>query len=176
MTNSPEDQGHGNVEHERRYLVADQSILKGLEGYEIEQGYLFAQNGWAIRARRIFRLTSDGSEDEVSAFLTAKGPRHGYTRPEYEVALEAEDAAALIASAPHVVRKTRYPKISERETWEIDVFTGANAGLVIAELEASPKALDTLRRPWWAGAEITSDDRYHNENLAARPWPTWSDQ
>ncbi|WP_448620524.1 hypothetical protein [Geodermatophilus sp. URMC 65] len=173
MTISPDDRGAGNFEHERRYLVADLAVLDGLEGDEIEQGYLFSAGGWAVRVRRTYRHAADGAIEHISAQLTAKGPRLGYSRPEYEVPLAPEHAESLIATAPHLVRKTRYPKVSEGETWVIDRFWEQNEGLVIAELEASPRVLNRLKRPWWAGDEITTDRRYQNENLAERPWLAW---
>lgn len=175
MTRSPDDQGSGNVEYERRFLVGDTSILEGLSGDEILQGYVFENKGWAIRARRTYRVMPDGTEEEVSATLTAKGPRDGFGRPEYEMSLEPAHAAGLIAATPHRIHKTRYPRILQGETWEIDVFHGANSGLILAELEASVTALAGLKKPYWASIEVTSDIRYQNEHLAQNPWPDWSE-
>ena len=53
-------------------------------------------------------------------------------------------------------------------TWEVDVFEGRNAGLVIAEVELSyPNQLVAL--PAWVGREITADERYGNSTIAVRP-------
>lgn len=172
MTTDPEDRLDENTEHERRFLVADRTILTGLDGVEIEQAYLAVIGGWAVRARRIYQLDAGGEED-ISSVLTLKGPRSGYLRPEYEMSISPEHARALIAATPQVVRKTRYPRVSEHETWEIDVFHGSNEGLIIAEFEASKNTVARLKKPWWAGREITLDKRYQNENLATVPWPQW---
>ena len=55
-----------------------------------------------------------------------------------------------------------------RRGWEVDVFEGRNAGLIIAEVELAypdqPVAL-----PAWVGREITTDERYGNSTLAAQP-------
>lgn len=164
-------------EHERKFLVTDLSILKGSIGNEIEQGYVWAASGWAIRARRT--EIRDGTPDyheEAPAMITIKGPRFGNSRPEYNVAVDLEHATSLIAAATLKIYKTRHPIISEENTWEIDVFHGANEGLVIAEVELTdPAKLATVKRPWWAGADVTMDERYANEQLAANPWPTWPD-
>jgi len=57
--------------------------------------------------------------------------------------------------------------------WEVDEFLGANAGLVVAEveLEHADQAIDL---PDWAGAEVTDQVRYYNLALAAHPYAQWS--
>ena len=60
-------------------------------------------------------------------------------------------------------------------TFEVDEFTGDNAGLVVAELELD--AVDApYGRPDWLGAEVTDLPRYYNLALAERPYSRWSAQ
>ena len=57
--------------------------------------------------------------------------------------------------------------------WEVDEFLGENAPLVTAEIEL-PAEDTPFTRPARLGAEVTDDHRYKNNNLAARPFGTWS--
>lgn len=160
-----------DYEHERRFLVTSMEILKGTSTEEIEQGYLWADGGYAVRARSTRSLDRDGKLQDLSAFLTVKGPRSGSRRWEKEIEIPTDHAANLIEHAQNKVRKTRHGVISEGNAWVVDVFHDDNAGLVIAEFEASAKEVAVIKTPWWCGAEVTEDSRYNNENLAAHPWP-----
>ena len=166
--------GSGNREHERKFLVQDLSILDGLVGNELEQGYLFSVAGWKARARRERIANGDGKFVESQAMFTLKGPKRGTTSPEYEFALELPHAMELVELAPFKIQKTRYPVLSEGNAWEVDVFHGANQGLVVAEFEASTTLVEALRPPWWSGPEVTADHRYSNEYLAEHPWASWA--
>lgn len=165
----------GSAEHERKFLVEDLAIIKGSVGNDLEQGYLWSSGGWAIRARRT-RISDRAFDfaDEAPAMIAVKGPRVGTTRPEYNFPIEIEHASTLIALSPYKVVKVRHPIVSEGLTWEIDVFAGDNSGLVVAEIEMDdPDRLALVKRPWWAGDEVTHDVRYNNENLAENPWRSW---
>ena len=56
--------------------------------------------------------------------------------------------------------------------WEVDEFLGANAGLIVAEIEL-PSESTEFARPDWLGEEVTDDERYYNFNLAQRPYREW---
>ena len=57
--------------------------------------------------------------------------------------------------------------------WEVDEFAGANAPLVMAEIELA--ALDEpFEMPSWIGAEVTDDVRYYNVYLAETPYSRWA--
>jgi adenylate cyclase len=53
--------------------------------------------------------------------------------------------------------------------WEVDVFEGENAGLVIAEIELEHEQ-QAFARPPWVGREVTHEERYSNSRLAQRPY------
>ena len=57
----------------------------------------------------------------------------------------------------------------------MDVFHGANAGLVIAEIELSSET-EEFPLPAWVGAEVTGEPRYYNAALIAHPYREWSTQ
>ena len=160
-------------EFERRFLVSDLSIIKGAEFETIQQAYVWAAEGYAIRVRVITRVDENRSQDR--AFLTLKGPRYDFHRYEAEIGIDPAHGNAIVAISPTVITKRRYGLISERNTWVVDVFEHENEGLVIAEFEASESAVNLLKVPWWAGKEVTADLRYSNENLAVTPWTTWAD-
>jgi CYTH domain-containing protein len=56
--------------------------------------------------------------------------------------------------------------------WEVDVFSGDNAGLVIAEVELTDER-QHVELPPWVGAEVTSQRKYYNGDLAQRPYCNW---
>jgi adenylate cyclase len=156
------------IEVERRFLVADPTVLASLTGDAIVQGYLFAQDGYCVRVRR-----THGRGGELPATLTAKGPRLDAMRHEFEVRLPPPVAAEFLRRAPAALSKTRYSLVDAGHLWTVDVFHGANTGLVVAELELGSPS-ERVDLPPWVGAEISDDPRYDNENLAARPHTTWS--
>jgi CYTH domain-containing protein len=49
-------------------------------------------------------------------------------------------------------------------TWEIDVFEGKLAGLIIAEIELPSEDFE-IDIPSWVGEEVTSDPSYLNAEL-----------
>jgi adenylate cyclase len=59
--------------------------------------------------------------------------------------------------------------------WEVDEFHGANAGLIVAEIEL-PHEDHAFEKPDWLGEEVTSERRYSNSKLSKRPWSTWKDE
>ncbi len=61
--------------------------------------------------------------------------------------------------------------VGERE-WVIDEFFGANAGLVVAELELEDEGA-RFERPDWLGEEISDRPEFYNSNLAVRPFTGW---
>ena len=73
-----------------------------------------------------------------------------------------------------LIEKTRHREMWEGRMWEIDVFHGDNAGLVIAEVEVE-NADDHVVLPHWVGAEVSDDPRYFNNNLGAHPYSSWGE-
>ncbi len=121
--------------------------------------------------------TQDGPGEKREAFLTIKGPGM-MVRDEFEYAIPFEEAVALLSlgsSAP--VRKTRHHLPVEGQPdlrWEVDVFEGENAGLIVAELEL-PHRAHPFPRPEWLAEDVSEDPRYKNAALAQRPYSTWGD-
>jgi len=144
------------IEIERKYLVRDASVVNGLEGVRMAQGYI-ADNGMWVRVR----IAGD------EAFLTLKGPSKGMSRAEFEYAIPMADAEVLLAEhcSHGALDKVRYIVAVDGFGFEVDVFEGPLAGLVTAEIELASEDI-VPPSPAWLGAEVTSDLRYANSQLA----------
>jgi adenylate cyclase len=153
------------TEIERKFLVDDPSIVDGLPGSVLRQGYLSRAPERTVRVRR----------SGTQAWLTVKGPNSGSTRAEWEWEIPPDDADEMltICDGP-VLEKTRYLVEHDGLTWEVDVFSGANSGLVIAEIELGSADTD-ISLPPWVGREVTGDLRYYNSSLAVTPIRTRGD-
>ena len=153
------------TEIERKFLVRDRSVLDGSAGVPYRQGYLSVDPARTVRVQRAGE----------HAFLTVQGIGDGPSRAEFEYEIPLEDAEALLAIClPSPIVKTRHRVEAGGRTWEIDVFAGENAGLVVAEVEL-PVADAVVTIPEWAGEEVTGDERYYNSSLARRPFRDWTD-
>ncbi len=154
--------------------------------YEIERRFLVVGDGWrrTVVARTGMRqayLNFDGTssvrvriEDGQRAVLTVKARGPAIRRFEIEYPLPVADAEELMQHRRgSVIEKTRHVVPSGGSTWEVDVFTGESAGLVIAEIELGDDDQEFVR-PGWLGAEITGDARYGNSALARRPFGAWA--
>lgn len=146
-------------EIERKFLVKGDFLGEVYESHHIVQGYLNSAKGRTVRIRI----------KENKAYITVKGPSDdgGLSRFEWEKEIPAEDAEKLLELAePTPIEKTRHlVRSSGSHPWEIDVFEGANAGLVIAEIELAA-ADEPISKPAWLGEEVTGDRRYYNSWLS----------
>jgi CYTH domain-containing protein len=148
------------AEIERKFLVRDGSWNDGSPGVRIAQGYLSLDPERSVRVR----LAGE------NAWLTVKGATSGITRAEFEYPIPLDDARALLEIClPSVIDKTRHRIRAGGHLWEIDVFHGANEGLVIAEVELADESV-ILDPPPWAETEVSSDFRYYNTSLAVTPF------
>jgi adenylate cyclase len=158
------------IEIERRFLVPDGPVaITGLavtSFYRIRQGYFGNVNGMRIRVRTIF-----DAGGKQSAMLSAKGPRRGAWREEYEAPLAVDKANQLLASLPpsQVIGKVRYYLWHGDSRWLVDKFEGLNAGLVIAEIELDDPR-QPINLPSWVGEEITANHRFGNSTLSHSPY------
>jgi adenylate cyclase len=152
------------LEIERKFLVIGTAWQTLAAGALTRQGYL------SSAAERTVRVRIAGDQ----GFLTVKGKSRGLSRAEFEYAIPVEDAAAMLDGLCEkpLIEKTRYRVPFGAHTWEVDEFHGANAGLVVAEVELA-SADDEPALPPWVGQEVSLDPRYFNANLVKRPFTTW---
>jgi adenylate cyclase len=157
------------IEIERKFLVSgdqwrtDESGIE-LQGVAFRQGYLPAVGGTTVRVRL----------QGKAAKLTIKGKTEGISRLEYEYDIPTEDAHEMLDQLCQkpLIEKTRYCRKEHDMLWEIDVFEGENAGLIVAEVELGCEQ-QALSLPDWVGQEVSGDDRYYNVNLVANPYQKW---
>jgi adenylate cyclase len=153
-------------EVERKFLVSGdgwQDLVTGRT--PIRQAYL-APNGKASVRVRI--------KDNHTATLTIKNRGAGMRRLELEYPIPVLEAESLIAlRSGSVIEKVRHIVPFGGATWEVDVFAGENAGLVIAEVELRDEH-QHVELPPWVGAEVTGTPQYYNGSLAQQPFGTWA--
>ena len=151
------------VEIERKFLVRSDAWRDGPPGVRICQGYLTRDPARTVRVR----LAGE------KAFLTIKGGTAGISRQEFEYAIPPDEARALLELClPPLVDKIRHERSHGGHVWEVDEFLGANAGLVVAEIDLSD-AEEAFDHPELLGPEVSDDPRYFNACLAERPWSEW---
>ena len=71
-----------------------------------------------------------------------------------------------------LITKTRHLLKNENHVWEIDVFSGDNEGLIVAEIELNDKD-EHFEKPGWLGDEVSDDARYYNVSLVKHPFKDW---
>ena len=155
------------VEIERKFLVSGNFMRDVYAERHIVQGYLCSAKGRTVRVR---------IRDEAG-FLTIKGPTDakGMSRNEFEYPIPLEDAEKLLELCePGAIDKIRYLARIGKHTWEIDVFHGANEGLILAEVELESEE-EEFERPTWLGREVTGDRRFYNSSLTKHPYTEWKD-
>lgn len=152
------------LEIERKFLVTDDSWRVGAVGVRISQGYLTHGGGCTVRVRLA----------GANAWITIKGRTTGITRAEFEYVIPPAEARELLGLCVlPVIDKTRHEVRYGDHVWEVDEFHGANAGLVIAEVELSDESEQPLTPPW-LGMEVSDDSRYFNSHLAQHPFTQWT--
>ncbi|HEU0158992.1 MAG TPA: CYTH domain-containing protein [Hyphomicrobiaceae bacterium] len=153
--------------------------------FEIERKFLVRSQEWRTlataqtRVRQAYLAGGDKSstrvriKDDVAASLTIKARGVGLRRLEVEVPISLIDGEALLSlRQSSLIEKIRHEVPWQRKTWEIDVFAGDNAGLIVAEIELGDER-EVFERPPWLGPEVTGQTRYYNSALAQRPYATW---
>jgi adenylate cyclase len=151
-------------EIERKFLVTSDAWRETAEGTSCRQGFL------STEPERTVRVRLAGSRGTI----TVKGKNVGARRAEFEYEIPAADAERLLDTLCKrpLIEKVRHTLAVGSHTWEIDVFEGENAGLVVAEIELGSED-EAFDKPEWVGEEVTDDPRYFNSNLVAKPYRTW---
>lgn len=154
------------IEIERKFLVTNDSWREAASiALSIKQGYLVGGKEASVRVR----LQGD------NANLNIKSATLGVRRQEFEYAIPLEEAEIILTTLCQrpIIEKTRYLVSYANKQWEIDVFEGDNAGLIVAELELHDEA-EQFDPPPWLGEEVSDDPRYYNSCLSQHPYKDWT--
>lgn len=152
------------VEIERKFLLQGEA-WRGLgQAVLLRQGYLSSAR------ERVVRVRIEGEQ----AMLTIKGANVGATRGEWEYPIPLADAVELLDGLCEqpLIEKVRHRIEHAGMVWEVDEFLGANAGLIVAEIELASED-QPFEKPDWIGAEVSGDARYYNANLIRHPFSQW---
>jgi len=153
------------IEIERKFLVKNDNWRKESETEEeFVQGYLIGGKDSSVRVRI----------EGTKARLNIKSATLGIRRIEYEYEIPVSDARAMLDTLcdKPLIEKTRYFVQKDGVHWEIDVFKGDNAGLVVAEVELESEQQKFIY-PDWLGEEVSDDPRYYNVSLVRNPYKNW---
>ena len=140
------------TEIERKFLVLNDDWRDTVESdRQIVQAYLASNESSSTR----IRIQGD------KANINIKSATLGITRSEFEYAIPVVDAQSMIDDLciKPVIEKTRYTVKHMQHSWEIDVFSGENQGLIVAEIELSSPD-EPFETPSWIGEEVSNDARY----------------
>lgn len=151
-------------EIERKFLVTGDAWHETAESTRYRQGFL------STVPERTVRVRVAG----LRGTITVKGKNLGARRAEFEYEIPVADAEQMLDTLCErpLIEKVRHTLTAGPHTWEVDVFEGDNAGLVVAEIELGSED-EAFEKPEWVGDEVTSDPRYFNSNLVANPYRTW---
>lgn len=154
------------IEIERKFLVLSNDFIhEAFAKKRIVQAYLNSDPERAVRIRI----------KEDKAFLTIKGQGNssGATRFEWETEIPVQDAEKLLLICEEgVIDKIRYEVKMGQHIYEVDIFSGENDGLVMAEIELQSED-ENFEKPAWLGKEVTNDKRYYNAYLSKNPFAKW---
>jgi len=153
------------IEIERKFLLRDDSWRDSADdGVLIRQGYLAGSEKSSVR----IRIAGD------NANINIKSATLDITRQEYEYPIpliEANEMLDTLSEGP-LIEKIRYHVFHAKHCWEIDVFSGDNQGLVVAEVELG-SVNESFELPSWLGEEVSDDARYYNVCLVKNPFKHW---
>ncbi len=153
------------TEIERKFLLRNDDWRRQADaGTPFKQGYLAGSDRASVRVR------IEGEQ----ANINIKSATLGVRRQEFEYPVPLADAGELLATLCEqpLIEKTRYHVDYAGHRWEIDVFEGDNAGLVVAEIELTDEN-EPFERPPWLGEEVSDDPRYYNVSLVKHPYRDW---
>ncbi|MBD1366436.1 CYTH domain-containing protein [Mucilaginibacter sp. ZT4R22] len=153
------------IEIERKFLVnhAKWNMLVKPAGKLFKQGYILSDDKRTVR----IRVTDE------AAYLTLKGSTTGISRSEYEYTIPIADGNEILNGLTvSSIEKIRYEIEFAGNTWEVDIFSGDNDGLIVAEIELEHEE-QAFEKPDWVAAEVTDDYRYTNASLSVNPYKDW---
>ncbi|MET3979530.1 adenylate cyclase [Mucilaginibacter sp. UYP25] len=153
------------IEIERKFLVNHtkwEQVVKP-QGKLYKQGYILSEEKRTVR----IRVTN------TAAYITLKGASTGISRSEYEYTIPVDEGKEILQNfATSAIEKIRYNINYAGHVWEVDVFSGVNNGLIVAEIELNSEN-EPFEKPGWVAEEVSHDSRYTNASLSVHPYIGW---
>ncbi len=153
-------------EIERKFLVCNDDWKRfASAAIPMHQAYVAQNSTHSVRVR------ISGAQAHINIKTCFE---EWHSRHEFEYPIPVHEAQTLLNTIDsRHIQKTRWPIMHAGSFWEIDVFDGDNAGLIVAEIELC--SIDEyFEKPSWLGEEVTSDQRYYNTYLVKKPFKTWA--
>lgn len=155
-----------SVEIERRFRVRGDAWRALAAPQALQQGYMIVDKACSIRVR----IAGE------HAWLTIKGFISDVSRHEFEYPVPLAHAQTMLAQmCPFKLEKNRYSIEYQSVVFDVDEYLGANAPLIVAEIELAHENAD-FPKPDWLGEEITCDGRFSNAYLSKHPYSQWPKQ
>lgn len=153
------------LEIEHKFLIKNDEWKKHIhKSLEYKQGYLISDSKRSVRIRL----------SENKAWLNIKSATIGNSRHEFEYEIPMDEGKEILETLCEkpIIEKIRHLVNFAQHTWEIDVFSGDNNGLIVAEVELA-EAGEDFAKPEWIDKEVTEDLRYYNNSLCKNPYKDW---
>ena len=157
------------IEIERKFLIINDTWQNSIQSSEFfRQGYLKNEGKCSVRIR------INGKQAQLNIKSACRTDSGSINRSEYEYEVPLQDATEMLDNlcTGSVIEKTRHLVEHGSHIWEVDVFEGDNAGLIVAEIELK-NANESYQQPEWLGKEVTGDAKYFNAMLMKNPFKNW---
>ncbi|MFN8416640.1 MAG: CYTH domain-containing protein [Cytophagaceae bacterium] len=155
------------LEIERKFLVQTElwdAVNKPKPSY-LKQGYLISDDVKTVRVRI--------ADDKAYITIKSKSTPNGFSRHEFEYLIPVDEAQYMLEHlSGDTIEKHRYKINIDGNIWEVDVFSGDNEGLIVAEIELKSEE-QTFTIPSWASKEVTGEVKYYNSKLGNHPFKKW---
>ena len=154
------------IEIERKFLVLSNDFIHDtFSKKRIVQSYI------SSNPERTVRIRIKGDKGFIT--IKGKGNHSGTTRLEWEREISLLDAEMLLFICEKgTIDKIRHEIKVGNHIYEVDIFSGENEGLIMAEIELQSED-ELFEKPAWLGQEVTNDERYYNAYLSNNPFTTW---
>ena len=178
-----------SIETERKWLLnKDRATdpvfwawvsMEAIAVYNITQSYITHSGPVSVRIRHtVGRQFSYSRVSQIDQYVSCiKAPNAGDGSIEIEQVLSPEEGRQLMTYCDNEITKTRYvvpadfQKMGDTSNpvdlnWEIDVFKGRLAGLVLVEMEFPSSDTTIPFKPYFLGEDVTLNPQFKNAVMA----------